>query len=86
MIKESYGLTFDEKGTTGSRLKLKLIDDDEIPMEACVDLADDGNRTVYEARVLYINMAYFKNMNSDDNHGFSEEIGKNFEYNNKQRL
>ena len=55
-------------------------------MEACVDLADDGNRTVYEARVLYINMAYFKNMNSDDNHGFSEEIGKNFEYNNKQRL
>ena len=79
LIKESYGLSFDEEGTTNSRIKLKFMDDEEKPLLAYVDFADDGNRYVYEGRVLCVNMAYFKDMNPDDRHGFVEKTGMNLD-------
>ncbi len=68
LIKESYGLSFTEEGTTNSRLKLKLVNEPNDTFLAYVDFGtEDG--TDYESRILCVNMAFFKDMDPDDRHG-----------------
>ena len=69
LIEESYGLTFTEEGTTGSRLKMQFINDEEDSgMLAYVAYGSDDKK-IYEAYILCVNMAAFKNMSSSDHHG-----------------
>ncbi|MBR0060805.1 MAG: calcium-binding protein, partial [Selenomonadaceae bacterium] len=72
LIKESYGLSFTDAGTTNSRLKLKLVNEPDANYLAYVNF-DSEDGTDYESRILCVNMAFFKDMNPDDRHGTSDK-------------
>ncbi len=74
LIEESYGMTFTEDGTTGSRLKIQFIDDEETNGLAYV-ASDSDDDKVYEAHTLCVNMARFKNMSTSDHHGTTTDSG-----------
>ncbi|MBQ6296833.1 MAG: calcium-binding protein [Selenomonadaceae bacterium] len=68
LIKESYGFSFDETDTTSSRLKLEFIDDESNGFLAAVGFGSEDGET-FESQTLTVNMAFFKDMDSDDRHG-----------------
>ena len=78
LIEESYGMTFTEDGTTGSRLKIQFIDDEETNGLAYV-ASDSDDDKISVAHTLCVNMAKFKNMSTSDHHGTSEETHYNLD-------
>ncbi len=70
LIEESYGLTFTEEGSTGSRLKMQFMDDDDENSDLLAYVSfDTDDKKIYEATTLCVNMANFKNMSTSDHHG-----------------
>ena len=67
LSKQSYGLSYNEEGTTNHRLCLKFIDDDSEGMLAAVvsNSVGDDYKTCGGAQLL-INMAYFEDVDEDD--------------------
>lgn len=70
LLKESYGYSFSAADTTNSRLKLQFIDDPNNAAMAAVGFDSEEGKE-FESRVLLVNMAYFKDMDSSDHHGVS---------------
>lgn len=68
LIKTSYGLSFDETGTTNSRLKLKLVNDPSTSTLAYVNFESESGKDG-EARTLCVNVGFYKDMDSNDRHG-----------------
>ena len=76
LIKESYGFSFEDNGTTNARLKLEFINDPDNDALAYVsyDNIDGDTAKVYESRALYVNMAHLQNMSANDNHGTTDGL------------
>ena len=73
LIEESYGYSFTAADATNSRMKLKFIDDADEPYVAYVFYETDDGKS-WESRTLCVNMNYFKNMNSSDRHGTTDDL------------
>lgn len=74
LIEESYGLSYTEENTTNSRMKLRFYEEDDGSL-AYVEPHSDYEKEI-ESRILGVNMAYFKNMSSDNRQGKVEINGK----------
>ena len=70
LIKESYGLTFTDDGTTNMRLKLHFYEEEGSGTLTYVSFTSlNGTLKEYESYALAVNMAQFKNMSWSDRHG-----------------
>jgi Ca2+-binding RTX toxin-like protein len=76
LIKESYGLSYTDEGTTNARLQMKFIDNPDESSYAYVSYnnIDGDEEKVYESRVLCVNMAMFKNMDPGNRHGSTSKV------------
>lgn len=76
-IKESYGFSFTDVDTTNSRLQLKFENDPDDTTLAYVrskNIDGGDNDGIWEARLLCVNMAHFKNMSLDNHHGATGDM------------
>ena len=70
LIKESYGLSFTDDGTTNTRLKLIFYEEEGSGTLTYVSFSSlNGTLKEYESHALAVNMAQFKNMSWSDRHG-----------------
>ena len=67
LIKNSFGLTYNEEGTQNHRLGLVFIDNEKTGIRAGVDSkSTDGDKKTLGGTKLIINMAHLKDLSEDN--------------------
>ena len=78
LLKESYGLTFTEEGTTNARMQLQFYESTSSNILALVQSISHDNKN-YESRILKVNMAKFKDMSWDNRRGITSGTGQSLD-------
>lgn len=77
MIKEGYGISFEDPGTTFSDMNLRFIRDTELGILAYVNFST-ANGQILRNRELVINETYFENYNTSDPNGMPKDLWAKF--------